>query len=88
MVFDTPLLILDEATSSVDRLLERRLMDAIRETIFGRMLIVIAHRLSTIKKCHQVIVLEKGRFVENGTYEGLLQGSGVFAKFHEIHSRS
>jgi len=87
LVFDTPVLILDEATSSIDRLLEKRLMEAIRETLVGRTSIVIAHRLSTIKRCDKVIVLEKAKLVESGTYDGLLRGNGIFAKFHQINSR-
>lgn len=86
LVLNTPVLILDEATSSVDRWLEKRLMDAIRETLRGRTSVVIAHRLSTIRKCDSILVLDHGRIVEAGTHEALLRHEGVFAKFHEIHA--
>lgn len=87
LVFDTKVLVLDEATASIDRALERRLMEAIREVIAGRTSIVIAHRLSTIRSCDKVVVIEHGAKVEEGTYDHLLHHNGLFAKFHEIHSR-
>ena len=86
LVFNPPVFVLDEATSSVDRLLERRLMEAIRETTQGRTSIVIAHRLSTIQRCDSIIVIEKGHLQEEGTYSELLRGNGIFARFHEIHN--
>jgi len=88
LVLDTPILILDEATSNVDRLLERRLMEAISEVIRGRTSIVIAHRLSTIRECKEILVLEKGQVEEVGSYDALLEQAGLFRRFHEIHSRS
>jgi ATP-binding cassette subfamily B multidrug efflux pump len=87
LVFDTPLLILDEATSSVDRRLERRLMAAVAETLAGRTSIVVAHRLTTIEACHRIIVVENSRIVEQGTHEQLLSTRGIFAQYHEIHAR-
>jgi ATP-binding cassette subfamily B protein len=88
LVSDPPVLVLDEATSSVDRRLERRLMGAIRETLLARTSIVIAHRLSTIRQCQRILVLEKATVVEEGTHDGLLRKNGLFAKFHHIHASS
>jgi ATP-binding cassette, subfamily B, multidrug efflux pump len=87
LVFDTPVLVLDEATSSVDRRLERRLMEAIHEVLSCRTSIVIAHRLSTIEECNDIIVLEKGKLVQQGGYDALLRQAGLFQNFHAIHSR-
>ncbi len=88
LVFDTPLLVLDEATSSVDRRLEKKLMEAIHELLSTRTSIVIAHRLSTIEECDDILVLDHGHLSEQGSYDALLQKSGIFKKFHDIHSRS
>jgi ATP-binding cassette subfamily B protein len=88
LVFDTPVLVLDEATSSMDRVLERRLLEAIRESLAGRTSIVIAHRLSTIRRCDQIIVLEKARLRESGTYDSLVGAGGIFSHFHRIHSHA
>lgn len=88
LVFNTKVLVLDEATASIDRALERRLMTGLHEVISGRTSIVIAHRLSTIRECNEVIVIEKGRLVERGTYDELLGSGGLFSRFHEIHSRA
>ncbi len=88
LVFDTPLLVLDEATSSVDTRLEKRLMEAIHEILSTRTSIVIAHRLSTIQECDDILVLDHGLLKEQGTYDSLLTYGGIFKKFHDIHSRS
>jgi ATP-binding cassette subfamily B protein len=88
LVFDTPVLILDEATSSMDRVLEKRLLEAIRESLEGRTSIVIAHRLSTIRQCNQIIVLEKARLRESGVYSDLVKAGGIFSQFHRIHSHA
>lgn len=88
LVFDTPVLIFDEATSSMDRLLERRLMDAVKETLAGRTSIVIAHRLATIQRCDQIIVLEQAQLKEQGTYASLLAENGLFAQFHHIYHQA
>ena len=86
LVFDPPVLVLDEATSSVDRILEKRMMEAVREIVKGRTTIVIAHRLSTIRDCHSLLVVEEGKIAEAGTYSELLKAEGPFARFHEIHA--
>lgn len=87
LIMDCPLLILDEATSSIDRAIERRLLVGLHETIQSRTSIVIAHRLSTIQECHRILVMEEGRLVESGTFDELLVRRGKFARFYQIYSR-
>lgn len=85
-LFNPRVLILDEATASVDPISERYLMDAIREGVKGRTSIVIAHRLSTIQSCDSVLVVEKGKIAEWGTYQELIKKGGAFYQFHKIYS--
>lgn len=86
-VFQPEVLILDEATASVDPISERYLMSAIQEGLRGRTSIVVAHRLSTIRQCDKVIVMENGKVAEMGTYDGLLKKRGSFYRFHQIYSQ-
>jgi ATP-binding cassette subfamily B protein len=81
---DAPVLILDEATASVDSDTEARLQRALEELLRGRTAIVIAHRLSTIRKANRIIVFHKGRIVEHGSHEELLAEHGLYAKLHEL----
>jgi hypothetical protein len=78
------ILILDEATSSVDTESEQLIQEAIDKLISGRSSIVIAHRLSTIRKADQIIVLDKGEIREIGTHDQLLAKGGFYAKLHEM----
>jgi len=73
-------LILDEATSSLDAASERLVQDALRTVMQGRTTIVIAHRLSTIRSVDRVVVLERGRVAESGRYDELLAAGGAFAR--------
>lgn len=79
-----PLLILDEATSSLDTESERLVQDAINNMMQNRTSIVIAHRLSTIRHANEIIVLQKGKIVERGTHEQLMNQNGFYKKLVEM----
>jgi ATP-binding cassette subfamily B protein len=79
MLTNPRILILDEATSSVDAITEVRLQHALAILMTGRTSLVVAHRLSTIRNAHQVLVLDHGRIVERGTHRQLLRLGGVYA---------
>jgi ATP-binding cassette subfamily B protein len=81
---NSPILILDEATASVDSDTEARLQHAVGELMRGRTALIIAHRLSTIRAADRIVVLHKGRVVESGTHEELLRAGGLYAKLHEL----
>lgn len=85
LIFDPPVMVLDEATASIDRRLEQKLIDAIHEVIVGRTSIIIAHRLSTIRQCRKIIVMHSAKVVEEGTRSELLDRKGHFRRFHDIH---
>ncbi|MEP0762806.1 MAG: ATP-binding cassette domain-containing protein, partial [Chloroflexota bacterium] len=72
------LLILDEATSSVDTRTERLIQKALEELLKGRTSFVVAHRLSTIRNADQVFVIDDGRIIERGTHESLLEARGFY----------
>jgi len=84
LLYNPSVLILDEATSSIDTESELLIQAAIDKLIAGRTSIVIAHRLSTIRKASKIIVLDKGEIKEIGTHEDLLEKGGFYAKLHSI----
>jgi ATP-binding cassette subfamily B protein len=84
LAFDPLILILDEATSSVDSEIEWKLEQATDELLKGRTSVVIAHRLSTIQNADRIIVLHHGRLHEMGTHHELLDASGLYAGLHEL----
>jgi ATP-binding cassette, subfamily B, multidrug efflux pump len=84
LLFDPSILILDEATSSVDTESEMMIQNAIGKLIAGRTSIVIAHRLSTIRKANKILVLDKGEIREMGTHEQLIEKEGFYFKLHQM----
>lgn len=84
MVYNPKILILDEATSSVDTDTEELIREAIEKMMSNRTAIVIAHRLSTIKKADKIIVLDHGEIKETGRHEELLQQNGWYAHLHKM----
>lgn len=84
LAHDPRILILDEATSSVDTETEFQIRDAIGRLMKGRTSLIIAHRLSTIQKCDKIIVLHKGRVREVGTHQQLLALRGIYYKLYQL----
>jgi ATP-binding cassette subfamily B protein len=84
LAFDTPVLILDEATSSVDTETEFLIRDALKTLMAGRTTIAIAHRLSTIQDMDRIIVLHKGQLRESGTHQELLALRGIYHRLYQL----
>jgi subfamily B ATP-binding cassette protein MsbA len=79
---DAPILILDEATSALDNESERLVQDALQKLMLGRTTLIVAHRLSTIEHADRVVVMERGRIVEQGAPAQLLASGGAYARLH------
>ena len=80
MLKDAPILLLDEATSALDSEVEAAIQESLDKMMDGKTVIAIAHRLSTIAAMDRLIVLDKGRIVEEGTHAQLLENNGLYAK--------
>mgnify|MGYP000341953065 CR=1 FL=1 len=82
---NSPILILDEATSAVDPETETALERALERLALGRTTVSVAHRLSTVRDADQIIVLDQGRLVEQGTHQTLLQRGGLYAQLYSMN---
>ncbi|MBN1421015.1 MAG: ABC transporter ATP-binding protein [Planctomycetes bacterium] len=87
LVHEPAILVLDEATSSIDTETERWIQEALVTLRRGRTTIVVAHRLSTIKSADQILVLQRGRVRERGTHDELLRAGGLYRKLYELQVR-
>ena len=82
MIADKPILILDEATSSIDTRTEAKIQEAMDQLMKGRTSFVIAHRLSTIKNADLILVLKDGDVIESGNHEQLMEQKGFYADLY------
>jgi ATP-binding cassette subfamily B protein len=88
IVADTPILLLDEATASIDSYTERQIQIALKRLLAGRSGVVIAHRLATIRGADRIIVLNRGRIVETGTHRELLERRGLYHRLYSMNYAS
>ena len=84
----SPIIILDEATASVDVETERKIQQAISDLIGKKTIIAVAHRLSTIKNADEILVLEDGKIAEQGTHSELIEEGGIYARMYRIQSEA
>ena len=87
MLADPHILILDEATANIDTFTELIVQDGLKRLLHGRTAFVIAHRLSTIKNADNIVVLQSGRIIEQGTHSELLQSEGAYAALYAMGFR-
>jgi len=88
LIADTGILILDEATASIDSYTERAIQVAMQRLLTGRTAVVIAHRLATVRNADRIIVLQDGRIVETGTHRQLLEQRGLYHRLHAMNYAS
>lgn len=88
MLADPRILILDEATSAVDTMTEKRIQDALARLLVGRTSFVVAHRLSTVRHADQVLVVDQGKIAEHGTHDQLLAHAGIYADLYRQFIRT
>jgi ABC-type multidrug transport system fused ATPase/permease subunit len=87
LVANPEILVLDEATSSVDAYTELVIQRALKNLMHNRMTIIIAHRLSTIRLCDEILILDHGSIVERGTHEQLMRKKGLYSSFYKLQFR-
>ncbi len=87
LVANPEILVLDEATSSVDAYTELVIQNALKVLMQNRMTIIIAHRLSTVRLCDQILIIDHGSIVEKGTHEELMQRKGLYSSFYRLQFR-
>ena len=88
LIADTRILVLDEATASVDSYTERQIQRGLRRLLEGRTAIVIAHRLATIRDADHILVLQDGRIIERGSHQRLVRDGGLYARLHRLNYAS
>ncbi|ANY15578.1 ABC transporter ATP-binding protein [Bordetella pseudohinzii] len=88
LLIDPRILILDEATSSVDTTTEKEIQKALDNLVRGRTTLAIAHRLSTLRRADRLVVLDRGRIVEEGTHEVLMAAEGAYYKLYQAQARN
>jgi ATP-binding cassette subfamily B protein len=87
LLMNPRLLVLDEATSSIDPYTELVVQKALTKLLEGRMAIIIAHRLSTVRLCDEIIVIDNGRIIETGTHKDLMKRNGLYSRFYRMQFR-
>ena len=83
---DPEIIMLDEATASIDSETEHRIQTALERVLHGRTAVIVAHRLSTIRRADRILVFQKGRVVEQGTHDELVTQDGVYARLHRLQA--
>jgi ABC-type multidrug transport system fused ATPase/permease subunit len=87
LLMNPKLLVLDEATSSIDPYTELVIQNALKKLLENRMAIIIAHRLSTIRLCDEIIVIDHGKIAEKGTHSELMKNGGLYSSFYRMQFR-